>query len=96
MLLLARFKINGHSMEPQIKNRDQVLVSSIPYLFKSPQINDIVTFKDNSNKTLVKRIIRITDNGFIVQGDNKNDSLDSRKFGEVLLKQIMGKVISKL
>ena len=96
MLLLARFKIVGHSMEPQIKTGETVLVSSIPYRFKIPKINDIVAFKDNTGKVLIKRIIRFQNGKYFVQGDNENDSLDSREFGYISKKQIIGELIYKL
>jgi nickel-type superoxide dismutase maturation protease len=96
MLLLAKFKIAGHSMEPQIKTGDTVLVSRVPYWFKIPKINDIVAFKDNNGKILIKRIVRIQNRKYFVQGDNRNDSLDSRRFGYISKKQIIGEFIYKL
>ena len=95
MLLLSKFKISGHSMEPQFKNGDKVLASFIPFLFQSPKINDIVIF-EYKNKAFVKRIKKITGKKYFVQGDNRNDSKDSRIFGEILKDQILGKFIFKL
>lgn len=96
MLLLAKFKIVGHSMEPRIKTGETVLVSSIPYWFKNPKINDIVAFKDNNGKVLIKRIGGIKNKKYFVQGDNKNDSLDSRRLGLISKNQIIGEFIYKL
>jgi signal peptidase I len=96
MLLLARFKIFGHSMEPQIKTGETVLTSNIPYWFKSPKINDIVAFKDNAGRVLIKRISKVQSGKYFVEGDNKKDSLDSRKFGYIFKNQIIGEVIYKL
>jgi len=96
MLLLGKFKVVGHSMEPQIKNGQLVLVSNISYLFKSPKINDIVAFKDKLGKVLIKRIIKIESGKYYVEGDNKSDSLDSRKFGSISKDKIIGEVILKL
>jgi nickel-type superoxide dismutase maturation protease len=96
MLLLGKFKVVGHSMEPQIKTGQLVLVSNISYLFKSPKINDIVAFRDNGGKVLIKRIIKIESGEYFVEGDNKNDSLDSRKFGGISKDKIIGEVILKL
>lgn len=83
-------------MEPTFKNGDKILITYMFYLFKSPQINDIVVFKDQENKIFVKRIINIKQNRYIVLGDNKKDSLDSRNFGEIQRDQILGKFIYKL
>jgi nickel-type superoxide dismutase maturation protease len=96
MLLLARFKIIGHSMQPQIQNGQYVLLSDIPYLFKKPKINDIVALKDNKGRVLIKRITKIQGENYFVEGDNKNDSLDSRKFGFISRDKIIGEIIFKL
>ena len=78
-------------MQPILKNGDIVLVSNLLYLFKEPQINDIVAFKFN-NKIVVKRISQIKDKQYFLMGDNLNDSLDSRKIGFISRKNILGKV----
>ena len=96
MLLLAKFRVIGHSMEPQIKNGQSVLVNSVSYWFKTPKISDIVAFKDKGNLILIKRIIRIQNKKYFVQGDNKEDSLDSRKLGVISKNQIIGEIIYKL
>jgi nickel-type superoxide dismutase maturation protease len=96
MLLLARFKIIGHSMQPQIEDGQSVLVSEIPYWFKKPRINDIVAFKENYGQVLIKRISEIRNGKYFVKGDNKEDSLDSRRFGVISGDKIIGKVIFKL
>lgn len=94
-MLLTKFKILGHSMEPTLKNGEEVLVSYIPYLFKNLNVNDIVAVRDKSGKVLIKRIEKISDKKFFIKGDNSVDSLDSRSFGYIEKKQILGKVIYK-
>lgn len=83
-------------MEPTFKNGDKILATYMFYLFKSPQVNDIVVFKDKENIIFVKRIIDVKNNRYIVLGDNKKDSLDSRNFGGIQRNQILGKFIYKL
>lgn len=95
MLLISKFKIKGHSMEPLLKNREKILVSEIPYLFKKPQPNDVVVVKLENNLILVKRIIKIVNGKYFVLGDNKKDSMDGRSFGNLSRKQILGKMIYK-
>jgi len=94
-MLLGKLRITGHSMEPNLKENDLVLISNIVYIYKDPEINDIVAFKLNG-KILVKRIIKIKDTRYFLQGDNKDDSFDSRSFGSVSKKEILGKLIYKL
>ena len=82
-------------MEPYIREKDTIIISKIPYLFKSPKINDIVAFQGKENNTMVKRIKYIKNNKFFLLGDNKSDSLDSRNFGSISREQILGKLIFK-
>lgn len=82
-------------MEPLFIDGDKILTTNIFYLFKSPQINDIVVFKE-IDKIFVKRITKIKDDKYFVSGDNQSDSLDSRDFGEISKSQILGKYIYKL
>ncbi len=91
-MLFGVLKVSGHSMEPTIKNGQTVVVSSIPYIIRKPGIGDIVAFK-NSDKIFIKRITKIESNNFFIEGDNKDDSLDSRKIGFVKREEILGKVI---
>jgi signal peptidase I len=89
------YKISGHSMEPFLKNGDTVLVSDFLYLFINPKINDIVAFKEKNGKVLIKRIKKVKNGKFFLSGDNKNDSFDSKDFGFISNKQIIGKLIYK-
>lgn len=82
-------------MEPTLRNRSIVLASSIPYLFLNPSISDIIVFQ-RGEKTFIKRIQKIENGRYFLVGDNQNDSMDSRKFGWIHGKQIVGKVILKL
>ena len=79
-------------MEPVIKFDDEVLVSSIPYLFNKPKIGDAVAF-NYREKILIKRIRDLNGSNFLVQGDNLRDSLN---IGWIKKGDIIGKVIYKL
>lgn len=92
MILLSRFKVSGHSMEPAISAGITLLVSSISYIFKEPKIGDIVVFSV-AGKTFVKRIKKKEGQRYFLSGDNTNDSLDSRKLGWVRREDIQGKVV---
>ena len=91
-MLLARFIIVGHSMEPTFKNGNFVLVSSIPYLFVKPKIGDTIAFK-NEDKIFVKRVTKVDGEKYFVKGDNDKDSLG---IGRINKKEIVGKVIAKI
>ncbi|OGH10825.1 MAG: hypothetical protein A3B38_03945 [Candidatus Levybacteria bacterium RIFCSPLOWO2_01_FULL_36_13] len=82
-------------MEPMLKEGDIVLASFVPYLFHKPNIGDIIVFKIK-DKFFIKRIKEIKDNKYIVKGDNKKDSLDSKQFGSIVQNQIIAEVIYKI
>ena len=83
-------------MEPTVMQSDTVLVSSIPYFFKDPKIKDIIVFKKRSDKYFIKRIAKIKNGKYFVRGDNKKDSLDSKKLGPIDRNQIIAKFIYKI
>lgn len=53
---------------------------------------DLVVVKVN-NIEIIKRVHNISDREYFVEGDNKNESSDSRNFGPINKDQIMGKVV---
>lgn len=79
-------------MEPRLKNKDEVLVSSVPFIFSSPKIGDMIAFYF-SNKLLIKKIKKIRSPLFLVEGENLKDSI---RVGWISKKDIIGKVIYKL
>ena len=92
---LMHFKIEDKSMEPKLKPGDYVLVNKLAYVFQKPAKRDVIIFRHpkEKNKFLIKRIASITDSGeYFVVGDNKNQSSDSRNFGNIKKNLIIGKV----
>lgn len=81
-------------MSPKFSEGDNVLVSSIPFMFGKPGKGDVVIF-EKYNRIYLKRIGKIKDGKYFLAGDNKKDSQDSRRFGSVKREQIKGKVIMK-
>ncbi len=67
-MLLSLLRIHGHSMQPTIYNGQKVLISSLPFLFSKPKINDIVAFKLDS-KIFVKRIRSVSESANVVAND---------------------------
>ena len=86
--MIRKFKVSGHSMEPYLKEGDQVLA----FKFSEIKKGDIVVFRYES-KTLIKRVKDIKKEKYFFEGDNKRDSL---KIGEISKGDIIGKVIFKL
>ncbi len=94
-MLLQRLRIKGHSMEPNFREEETVLLSSIPYFFRKPKIGDVVVFI-NKNILLIKRIKNIEKGKYYLLGDNLNDSSDSRDLGWIERKDIMGIILFKI
>lgn len=79
-------------MLPTLKPGQDVLVFKWAYLFSAPKVGNIVAIKVNG-KEMVKRVHKCRDRLSYVMGDNEKMSTDSRKFGWVNEKDIIGKVI---
>ena len=81
-------------MLPTVAAGKSIMVSRVSYVFRQPQKGDIIALHDpRDRKVLIKRIMKIEGKGYFVQGDNKSHSTDSRVFGMIGRKDIIGKVI---
>lgn len=81
-------------MFPTFREDDAVLVNRLSYFLSKPKIGDLIVLK--RGQYMIKRIEKIRENEFFVVGDNKKESTDSREFGWVSKKEIVGKVILKI
>lgn len=86
---ISRLTVNGNSMKPTLNPGQDAL--SINWFVK-PKVGDIVVIKVG-NREMVKRVQKVRDHEVFVEGDNKNESTDSRDFGPVSMEQIVGKVV---
>ncbi|MCD9188740.1 MAG: nickel-type superoxide dismutase maturation protease [Pyrinomonadaceae bacterium] len=89
------FRVEGDSMLPILKNGDLVLIN----LNFDPKIGDIVLADHPFKKSvkILKRVKEITaENRYFLIGDNPNESTDSRSFGTILRKDILGKIEAKV
>ena len=91
-MLLSFFKVKGHSMEPKLKDGSFLITSSIPFLFAKPKPGDMILFVFE-DKTIVKKIVKLEDGKYFVEGENK---LDDKKFPPISKSKILGKVIIQL
>ncbi len=94
----ARYWVEGASMEPDVLPGERVLVNRAAYWFAKPRPGDRVVVRDprQPDRLLLKRIDRPADSGgWIVLGDNREASTDSREFGSVSRELIVGKVWSR-
>lgn len=94
---IFRYKVRGKSMEPHLKEGSSVYVSRLAYLFVDPEPNEIIAINHpTENFPVIKRVKHVTDEGHIfVVGDNAENSTDSRHYGAVEPKHVIGKVMLK-
>jgi nickel-type superoxide dismutase maturation protease len=94
LLPFARYRIEGASMAPSFAAGERVLVNRAAYWFRPPRAGDVVVVRDPRApaRLLIKRIEREEDGAFVLSGDNPGASTDSRDFGAVPRRLIVGKV----
>jgi signal peptidase I len=98
-LPVGRYIVEGPSMEPAYRPGDRVLVNRLAYLRRPPAVGDVVVLRDPERQGhfLLKRVAQAPDHPepgparFYVLGDNAAASRDSRVFGPVARRQIVGK-----
>lgn len=78
-------------MNPNFLPGDLVLI----WRTKNAKKNDVVIFERDEDYYL-KRVSKVEENKYFLEGDNKKESIDSREFGWVEKKDIIGKVIYKI
>lgn len=97
--MFSYFMVREQSMEPSCREGDFVLVNRMSYLFSRPKVGQLVVLKDPESpaRRIIKRIITVKDSFLWVEGDNKEESRDSRNFGWISSKALVGqaKVIHK-
>ncbi len=106
--IVQAYKIAGTSMEPVVLRGDRVFADKTAYRRMPPRRGDIVIFvyPDDRSKVFIRRIEALpgdsvslggrteqVPHGMVYMlGDNRGRSLDSREFGFVPLRDIIGKV----
>ncbi len=93
-----RVLVDGKSMSPTLLPGESLLVQDDFYQSHPPQVGDIILLQHPTQLDLimVKRIHEIKDTEIYVLGDNLSQSTDSREFGTITNKNILGKVTSKI
>jgi signal peptidase I len=87
-------RISGDSLLPKYRDGDFVVVSKIPFLFHPVRPGDVVGFRHAMYGTMIKVVDEVASNGdeICVLGTHLGSS-DSRTFGPVRKRNLVGKVI---
>lgn len=88
------FIIEGDSMLPTLKQGDCVFINPSA----KPKVGDIVLFRHpfKQSVNVVKRLAQITSDGrYFLVGDNALESTDSRSFGAISAKDILGVAVCR-
>jgi len=92
--MLRLFKVKGDSLVPDYREGDFVVIIKIPLLWFKLQPGDVVVFRHPEYGTMIKKIEHFTPDGesVFVIGTHPG-SVDSRRFGPVPRRDLVGRVI---
>jgi nickel-type superoxide dismutase maturation protease len=92
--MIQILKVTGESLSPFFLEGDFVVVSKIPFVLRRIRAGDIVVFKHPAYGTMIKKVDHLSTDGneVFVLGTHQ-ESTDSRQFGPLSRRQLIGKVI---
>ncbi len=96
-MLFKLIRVSGESLLPEYRSGDFVIVSKIPLFFTPLKKGDMIVLKHRLYGTLIKKVEALApekDEIFVI-GTHEN-SLDSRHFGAISKKDLVGKVIGHI
>lgn len=81
-------------MYPTLGDGERVVVDTMAYREAPPVVGDIVLARHPfvRDTWIIKRVVGVAeDDRYVLQGDNSLESSDSRSFGPVALRNILGR-----
>jgi nickel-type superoxide dismutase maturation protease len=89
-----RVVVRGRSMLPALAPGERVLFDRLAYVLGEPRVGDVVLARHAARPgvRMIKRIAEIADDGgYVLLGDNRDQSLDSRTLGPFPRPDIVGR-----
>ena len=106
------FIVSGASMDPTFYNGDYLIVDELSFHFRKPAKNEVIIFRypEDPSKFFIKRIIALPgeeikykgniiilgQDQYFVMGDNRDVSSDSRLWGPIDEKYVIGRAFLRL
>ncbi len=92
--MLQFIKVSGNSLLPEYREGDFVLVAKIPFFLRYIRQGDIIVFDHPVYGLMIKRVDHLVpDKDEIYVIGTHEFSVDSREFGPISWKTLIGKVI---
>jgi signal peptidase I len=95
-MIIKILRITEHSLEPDFKDGDFVVISKIPLLFRSPRPGDVVVFRKPPHGLMIKKVEYLTKAGELFVLGSHVSSVDSLQFGPVRQQDVLGVVIAHI
>ena len=91
--MLRIIKVTGKSLSPEYQAGDYVILTTPPFFFNSLKPGDMVVFRHPEHGTLIKKVEHFSpEQGTIFVVGSHPTSIDSRQFGPIRKKDLIGKV----
>ncbi len=92
--MLRLLKVSGQSLTPGYQEGDFVIIVKIPLFLRSYRMGDVVVFNHPLYGKMIKRVQAVSaQSGEVFVTGSHPQSLDSRQFGAIRQKSILGKVV---
>jgi nickel-type superoxide dismutase maturation protease len=90
--MMRVFKVTGESLSPGFNEGDFVVLTTVPFSLNRLAPGDVIVFRHPFHGVMIKRVEWVDQKEASVVGSHA-DSVDSRRFGPIPRKAIIGKVI---